>query len=108
MDKNILFKLNYNHKSQDEVCEFLEETVNTEHIYDVTKPKINIKLQPSPFTTSMLQQKSSNELHYSPKQTMRIAQTLYEAGLITYHRTDSKTYSKEFIDKTKKFIKKME
>ena len=106
MEKDILFKLNYNHKSQDEVCKFLEETVNTEHIYNVTKPKINIKLQPSPFTTSTLQQKSSNELHYSPKQTMRIAQTLYEAGLITYHRTDSKTYSKEFIDKTKKFIKK--
>ena len=106
MKKNIVFKLNHNHKSQNDICEFLEETVNTEHIYNVTKPKKNIKSPPSPFTTSILQQKSSNELHYSPKQTMRIAQTLYEAGLITYHRTDSKTYSKEFITNTKKFIKK--
>ena len=64
------------------------------------------KKAPLPYTTSVLQQKASNELGFSPKQTMRYAQTLYESGLITYMRTDSKTYSKEFINKAKKFIKK--
>ena len=53
----------------------------------------------------MLQQKASNELGYSPKQTMRVAQNLYEAGHITYMRTDNKVYSPEFIKTIKKFIK---
>jgi DNA topoisomerase-1 len=44
---------------------------------------------------------ASNELHFSPKETMKLCQTLYEAGYITYMRTDSKKYSKEFIEKTK-------
>ena len=62
------------------------------------------KKPPLPFTTSALQQKASNEFNFSPKQTMRLAQTLYENGHITYMRTDSKKYSKEFINKAKKFI----
>ena len=68
------------------------------------KPVKTVKKQPEPFTTSTLQQTSSNELHYAPKETMRICQTLYEAGYITYMRTDSKTYSKDFIDSTKEYI----
>jgi DNA topoisomerase-1 len=63
-----------------------------------------LKKQPEPFTTSSLQQTASNELHYAPKETMRVCQALYEAGHITYMRTDSKTYSKEFIDSTKNYI----
>ena len=104
---NITFKLNHNYEKEDNIVEFLEETVNHDHKFDITKPKSSSKKPPMPFTTSLLQQKSSNMLHYSPKQTMRIAQTLYEAGYITYMRTDSKTYSKEFIEKTKKYVKKL-
>ncbi len=47
----------------------------------------------SPFTTSTLQQAASSRLGYSPANTMRLAQRLYEAGHITYMRTDSTTLS---------------
>lgn len=49
----------------------------------------------APFTTSTLQQTASTRLGYSPSNTMRIAQKLYEAGLITYMRTDSPALSKQ-------------
>ena len=84
---------------------FLEESVSFNHKYTCTKPRETTKKQPRPFTTSDLQQKSSNELHFSPKKTMQGAQKLYEGGFITYMRTDSRTYSKEFIQKAKTFIK---
>ncbi len=48
-----------------------------------------------PFTTSTLQQAASSRLNFSPANTMRIAQRLYEAGLITYMRTDSVNMSEE-------------
>ncbi len=67
-----------------------------------------------PFTTSTLQQSASSRLGFSPSQTMRIAQKLYEQGLITYMRTDSvnlsssaqsqivafvgKKYGKEYVE----------
>ena len=103
-NKNIEFILNYNYNDEKKIEHFLEESVNFEHKYNVTKPKITKKNPPIPFTTSTLQQKASNEYNFSPKQTMRLAQTLYENGLITYMRTDSITYSKEFVKKAKKYI----
>jgi DNA topoisomerase-1 len=103
--KNVEFKLNKFYDKEDDIEEFLVGSSEFEHVLSVSAPKIVIKKQPLPFTTSALQQKASNELNFSPKQTMKLAQTLYENGYITYMRTDSKTYSKEFIDKTKTFIK---
>lgn len=50
-----------------------------------------------PFTTSTLQQSASSRLGFSPSRTMRAAQKLYEAGHITYMRTDSVTLSKEAV-----------
>lgn len=57
-----------------------------------------------PFTTSTMQQKSSTMFGYSGKQTMRLAQQLYEEGLITYHRTDSVNLSKTAIDLARDYI----
>ncbi len=52
----------------------------------------------APFTTSTLQQTASTRLGYAPSNTMRIAQKLYEAGLITYMRTDSTNMSVTALD----------
>ena len=83
---------------------FLENTLNFDHIYVCNPIKNSIKNPPTPFTTSAIQQAASNEFSISPKETMSICQKLYEGGYITYMRTDSTTYSKEFIDTAKTFI----
>ena len=101
----IPFSLNHSFKNGEEVEDFLTETVNHEHMMKCEKEKTVSKRPPIPFTTSKLQQQASTELRTSPKETMKICQTLYEAGLITYMRTDSTKYSKEFIATAKSHIK---
>ena len=107
---NIAFELNKQHESEDEMIDFLQATADLNKgnnlIYTCSKPIKVLKSPPEPFTTSRLQQVASNELHYSPKETMRVCQILYEAGYITYMRTDSKTYSGEFIEDVKTHIRR--
>ena len=60
----------------------------------------------APFTTSTLQQTASSRLGYSPSRTMQIAQKLYEAGHITYMRTDSTNLSSVAQGQILSFVKK--
>ncbi|MCS7093422.1 MAG: type I DNA topoisomerase [Patescibacteria group bacterium] len=63
------------------------------------------KFPPPPLTTSLLQQEAFYILGFSAKTTMSIAQSLYENGLITYHRTDSYDLASAFVFKARDYIK---
>lgn len=102
---NILFELNKQFDNETIIREFLEQSKSWDFIYSLSTPKKIIKKSPEPLTTSTLQQLASNDLHMSPKETMKYAQQLYESGFITYMRTDSKKYSQKFIDSVKHYVK---
>jgi len=102
---NILFELNKQFDNETIIREFLEQSKSWDFIYSLSTPKKTIKKSPEPLTTSTLQQLASNDLHMSPKETMKCAQQLYESGFITYMRTDSKKYSQQFIDSVKHYVK---
>ena len=101
---NLAFELQTSFENDDAVTDFLDDSISFSHVYTCSNPKRGTRRQPDPFTTSTLQQASSNEMRLSPKETMRICQTLYEGGYITYMRTDSKSYSRDFIECAKEYI----
>lgn len=104
---NIKFKLNQNFKNKEDVLRFINSSINFDYKLLECK-KENIKHSPpKPFTTSRIQQMSSNIFNFSPKKTMMICQKLYELGYITYMRTDSAIYSFDFIEKAHFYINKV-
>ena len=82
-------ELNRHLADHDSAMEFLEDCKQaTFQVADVTVKPVK-RVPAPPFTTSTLQQEAARKLGLSVKQTMRLAQRLYEEGLITYMRTDS-------------------
>ena len=72
-------------------------------IKEILKKSVKAKPRP-PFITSTLQQAASTKLSFTVKRTMRVAQKLYEAGHITYMRTDAPSLSKESIQDARNYI----
>ena len=72
-------------------------------IKEVSSKEVSRNPSP-PFTTSTLQQEASRKLGFSAKQTMMLAQNLYENGFITYMRTDSVNLSEQALRQAKKVI----
>lgn len=80
---------------------FLDACIGAQFTIKNLETKPAKKSPAPPFTTSTLQQEASRKLGYSVDRTMRIAQNLYEAGKISYMRTDSTNLSQEAIEKAK-------
>ena len=100
-------ELQHRFTEKQEALDFLEHCKSADFKVEdiVTKPA---KKSPAPpFTTSTLQQEASRKLGFSVSQTMRVAQSLYESGKITYMRTDSVNLSDLAINISKAEIKSM-
>ena len=97
-------KLPKNFETEAAAREFLRKNVNASYkVSDLIKKPAK-KSPAAPFTTSTLQQEASRKLYFSVGKTMTIAQRLYEAGLITYMRTDSVNLSNDAKEAAEKEI----
>ena len=91
-------------KTIDEARGFLQECIGAAFtVSDVEKKEAN-RFPAAPFTTSTLQQEAARKLRFPVSTTMRVAQSLYERGLITYMRTDSTNLSSLALGTARKFI----
>lgn len=97
-------KLPKNFETEEEARDFLRKNIGASYkISELTK-KPATKSPAPPFTTSTLQQEASRKLYFSVARTMTVAQRLYEAGLITYMRTDSVNLSDQARNAAQKEI----
>lgn len=94
-------------KTHAEVEAFLEKCKNAEFKIESISKKPLKRTPAPPFTTSTLQQEAARKLGFTVSQTMRVAQHLYENGLITYMRTDSVNLSGLCIGASKEEITKL-
>ena len=102
-------------KNKDEVDKILGDLNGVKYAVKNIEEKVSKRMPSAAFTTSTLQQEANHRLGFSAKQTMRLAQQLYEGvelgsegsvGLITYMRTDSVNLSEKFLTDSKEVINK--
>lgn len=91
-------------KTIDEARKFLQDCIGADFTVSDVEKKEATRFPAAPFTTSTLQQEAARKLRFPVSMTMRVAQSLYERGLITYMRTDSTNLSTLALGAAKKFI----
>lgn len=96
--------LNKKFETKDEVISFLKSCIDATFTVNGVEKKPAKQSPAPPFTTSTLQQEASRKLGFSVSKTMTIAQKLYEAGYITYMRTDSVNLSELALELAKQEI----
>ena len=92
--------------NQQEATRIVEEGRKASWVIDSVTERSEERNPKPPFTTSTMQQAASTRLGFSPSRTMRAAQKLYEAGHITYMRTDSVNLAKEAVAKLASVVEK--
>ena len=97
-------KINKTFSNKKEAEAFLNKNIGANFSIANLDKKPAKKSPAAPFTTSTLQQEAARKLYFSVGRTMQVAQRLYEAGMITYMRTDSVNLSKEALDAAKEAI----
>ena len=93
-------------RTVDEARKFLEDCAGAEFRVGSIDKKSATRCPAAPFTTSTMQQEAARKLHFPVNTTMRVAQSLYEKGLITYMRTDSTNLSKLALGASRDYIVK--
>jgi DNA topoisomerase-1 len=104
--RDVSFKAEYTSKvsNQADARTFLEKCIGANYTVQDIQVKPAKKSPSAPFTTSTLQQEASRKLGYSVSRTMQVAQRLYEAGHITYMRTDAVNLSQTAMDSIRQEI----
>lgn len=104
--KKVTFKAErpQNFKTEKDANKFLEEVTGAKFSVKSIEKKPGKRSPAQPFTTSTLQQEASRKLGFPVAITMRVAQKLYEAGHITYMRTDSPTLSDQAMNAIEKEV----
>ena len=97
-------ELNKRFEKEEEVALWLNKAMPLAWSVNAIEKKPLSKSPAAPFTTSTLQQEASRKLRFGVKKTMRVAQTLYEAGYISYMRTDSVNLSETALQEARESI----
>ena len=103
-DTRVKATLDTHFASEEEARRFLKESIGANYTIVSVEKKAGVRVPAAPFTTSTLQQEAARKLHFPVSTTMRVAQGLYERGLITYMRTDSTNLSSLALNTAKQFI----
>ena len=101
---NVRAALDSRFATEAEARKFLEDSIGATYRVASVEKKEGVRVPSAPFTTSTLQQEAARKLHFPVSTTMRVAQALYERGLITYMRTDSTNLSSLALATAKKHI----
>ena len=90
-------KLDHEFETEEEANNFLRQLINATYTVDAIDNTPGVRKPAPPFTTASMQIEANSKLGFSTRTTMQAAQSLYQSGMITYHRTDSLNLSKQAI-----------